>query len=155
MYQSPYQLNGSKAHENIDNKRYSGPSIMKALDVYSEKYHLSGKIDIYDKDAKTLTERKKKVKTVYDGYILQLYGQYYCLSEMGYEVEHLEIYSMDDNRKYSVELPENNLDMRDKFEKVIHDIQKFDFSSFEQTNISKCSNCIYEPACDRSIKEQL
>lgn len=154
IYQSTYQINGTKAHESVDNKKYTNTDIIKAIDVYSEKYHLSGKIDIYNTKTKTLIERKKKVKNLYDGYIFQLFGQYYCMSEMGYEIKYLEIYSMDDNRKYSIELPEQNIAMKVRFETIIREIQQFDISSFEQTNILKCNNCIYEPACDRSIKLQ-
>ena len=39
-----------------------------------------------------------------------------------------------------------------KFEKVIRDIRTFDVNSFIQRNQEKCSRCIYEPACDRSLK---
>ena len=45
-----------------------------ALDVYSDEYKIVGKIDLYDEISKTLIERKKFVKKIYDGYIFQLYG---------------------------------------------------------------------------------
>ncbi len=58
-YQSSYQINGSKAHESVDNRSYSTKkSIITALDVYSDKYKLSGKIDIYDMEKQLLVERK-------------------------------------------------------------------------------------------------
>lgn len=42
-YQSSYQINGSRAHESVDNSSYSTKkSIITALDVYSDKYKLSG-----------------------------------------------------------------------------------------------------------------
>ena len=45
LYQSSAQLNGTKAHETIDEKIYSTrKSAMMSLDVYSEKYGLCGKI---------------------------------------------------------------------------------------------------------------
>ena len=101
--------------------------------------------------SRTLVERKKKIKTVYDGYIFQLYGQYFSMIEMGYKVDRLELYSMDDNKKYKVLLPEDDSEMLLKFEKVIEDINAFDIEKFSQRNRDKCLNCIYEPACDRSL----
>ena len=45
LYQSSAQINGTKAHETIDEKTYSTrKSAMMSLDVYSEKYGLCGKI---------------------------------------------------------------------------------------------------------------
>lgn len=152
IYRSTYQINGTKSHETIDSKMYSGGDVVKSLDVYSEEYHLLGKIDIYNKKTKVLTERKKKIKNIYDGYVFQLYAQYFCMKEMGYEVEALEIYSMDDNKKYSILKPEQDVDMLYKFENTIKAIREFDHSTFVQDNQSKCNNCIYEPACDRSLK---
>jgi CRISPR-associated protein Cas4 len=119
--------------------------------VYSEQYHIVGKIDIYDSDAKILTERKKKIKVIYDGYIFQIYAQYFAMKEMGYEVKKLRFYSMDDNKTYPVKLPEENPDMTQKFEKTIEQIRCFKLEGFRQENIEKCKKCIYEPICDRGL----
>ena len=83
LYQSSAQINGTKAHETIDEKTYSTrKSAMMSLDVYSEKYGLCGKIDLYESDKKRLIERKKHVRQIYDGYIFQLYAQYaFCASQ--------------------------------------------------------------------------
>lgn len=44
MFQSEHQLNGTKAHENIDANKYSTrKDIITSLDVYSEKYGIVGK----------------------------------------------------------------------------------------------------------------
>ena len=81
LYQSSAQINGTKAHETIDEKTYSTrKSAMMSLDVYSEKYGLCGKIDLYESDKKRLIERKKHVRQIYDGYIFQLYAQYYAMT---------------------------------------------------------------------------
>lgn len=50
-------------------------------------------------------ERKSHISKVYLGQVYQLYGQYFCLTEMGYEVEKLKLYSMDDNQVYEIPLP--------------------------------------------------
>lgn len=151
-YQNSCQINGTNAHEAVDNGNYSGrKSVMTAVEVYSEKYNLVGKIDIYDAGTKTLTERKRQIKTIYDGYVFQIYAQYFALTEMGYEVERLRFYSLVDNKVYPVKLPEDDVEMFHKFEKTIHDIRNFDMSSYVQSNIEKCRKCIYEPACDRGL----
>lgn len=61
-YQSQYQINGTKAHEKVDNKQYSTrKSVKMALDVYSDEYKIVGKIDLYDEISKTLIERKNLI----------------------------------------------------------------------------------------------
>ena len=151
-YQNSSQINGTNAHMAVDKGTYSTKRrVITALEVYSEKYNLVGKIDIYDAETKVLTERKRKIKTIYDGYIYQLYAQYFAMCEMGYEVEKLRFYSMEDNKVYPIKLPRDNQEMFQKFENVIEEIRKFSLEEFQQTNIEKCRNCIYEPACDRGL----
>ena len=151
LFQSEAQIKGTKAHEAVDSGCYSKKSsILQSLDVYCEKYRLLGKIDIYDGKKKILRERKRQIKQVYDGYIFQVYGQYFSLIEMGYEVDKMELYSMIDNKKYPIELPHNNINMLMKFEMLIHEMREFRLDDrFIQENANKCKNCIYEPACDR------
>ncbi len=153
MYQGEKQLNGSSVHYNVDNNKYSSKkSIITSLDVYTEKYNIVGKIDIFDVEKGILTERKKHINKIYDGYIFQVYAQYFALSEMGYKVKHIRIHSIDDNRSYKIKLPEEDFEMYQKFEAIVYDMHNFNLESFEQTNSDKCRNCIYEPMCDRSVK---
>ena len=154
LYQSAFQINGSAAHEAIDKHQYStSVHIKQGLSVYCEKYNLIGKIDVYDSEKEMLTERKKKIKTIYDGYVFQLYAQYFAMKEMGYPVKQLRLYSMDDNKVYPIELPENDSLMLQKFETTIEEINTFSLDGFEQTNALKCKYCIYEPYCDRSVSQ--
>ncbi len=156
LYQNSDQINGSAAHKNIDEKSYrSGENVLQSVSVYCEEYNLIGKIDIYYIKTKKLVERKKKIKTVYDGYIFQLYAQYFAMREMGYDVKTLAFHSIDDNKSYAVDLPENNPKMLDKFKRVITEIKEFNIFEFKQTNTEKCNRCIYEPACDRSAKNDV
>lgn len=151
-YYNSSQLNGTKAHESIDKGNYSTKqSIITSIDVYCEKYNLIGKIDIYDGDKKMLIERKRHINTIYDGYVFQLYAQYFAMIEMGYRVDYLYFYSMDDNKKYSINLPYDDKYMFDKFEKTISEIKNFSLEDFKQENIEKCKKCVYEPACDRGL----
>lgn len=125
--------------------------ISPKISVYSERFHLIGKIDCYDQAKKELIERKKKIKTIYDGYIFQLYGQYFALTEMGYPVEKLFLYSYDHNKKYSVQLPQEDIAMYRRFKDTVASVQSFSVENFIQTNREKCLHCIYEPLCDRSL----
>lgn len=55
LYQTNYQLNGTKAHEAVDKGTYSTKkNIITNLDVYSDKYKIIGKIDIYDGEKKKI-----------------------------------------------------------------------------------------------------
>lgn len=154
LLQNTAQINGSYSHRNSDNAVYSTKkSILQGISVYCEKYNLCGKIDVFDMEQGVLTERKKKIKTVYDGYVFQLYAQYFSLTEMGYTVKKIRLYSMDDNRIYDIDLPENNPDMLNKFKKLLVDVSTFSFDTFKQTNAKKCDNCIYEPLCSFSLKK--
>lgn len=146
------QLDGKKAHETIDNESYlKHRKILSGIDVFSEKYGLIGKIDIYDEQKHCLIERKKKIKQIYDGYIFQLYAQFFCMEEMGYKVDALFLHSMDDNKRYNVPLPVEKPEMLDKFERVIREMRTTDIETFHQDNPLKCENCIYFEACDRGI----
>lgn len=152
MYQSSYQTNGTHIHKTTDMGTYSkSKNILQAIDVYSEQYGLYGKIDVFDAEQGVLIERKKKITTIYDGYIFQLYGQYFSLIEMGYIVKEICFYSYDDNKKHVIPLPEHDKEMFIKFNDTIRALKAFDFNSFEQKNPEKCNKCIYEPYCDRSI----
>lgn len=151
MVQDSFQLNGTNAHKHSDSATYSTEkSVLQGVSVYCEKYNLIGKIDVFDEKTGILTERKKKIKTVYDGYIYQIYAQYFSLIEMGYKVNELCLYSMDDNKIHTVSKPEENKIMLDKFEHIISEINNFSFRDFNQSNISKCQRCIYEPLCSFS-----
>lgn len=152
LFQRTDQVNGTASHEAVDEGRYSSrKTIFTGLDVYSEEYGLTGKIDIYDSEKQELIERKKKIKTIYDGYVFQIYAQYYCLEEMGHHVLKMFLYSMDDNKKYPIPLPEEDTQMKTKFDETLKQMRSFDMNSFVQTNVEKCRGCIYEPSCDRSL----
>lgn len=155
-YQSSCQINGTAAHSAVDEARYSDEkNILQGITVYSEKYNLFGKIDVFNVKTGQLKERKKKIKTIYDGYIFQLYAQYFALSEMGYNVKILSLYSFDDNKTYNVALPSHDSEMLEKFNEVINNINDFDYTKFIQGNSEKCKRCIYEPLCCYSLNSEV
>lgn len=152
LYQTSDQLNGTKAHQAIDKGTYStSKKILQGSSIICLQYHLLGKIDTFDVEYGRLTERKKHISKIYDGYIFQLYGQCFSLREMGYRVNRIRFHSMDDNKNYDILLPEKDMAMVHKFEETIKAIRSFSLDGFKQDNIQKCQKCIYEPACDRTL----
>jgi len=151
-YQDKPQIDGTHAHETIDRQHYStSRNVLQGAAVYSEELGLFGKIDLYYRDSFLLVERKKHVNKIYRGNIFQLYAQCYCLREMGYEVAELAIRSSDDNKTYPIPLPEDDIATRDDFLALLDTMRSFQMSAYVQTSVEKCRNCIYSPACDRTL----
>ncbi len=153
VYHQSYQTKGQLAHASIDSKAYSTSShILQSLEVYCEKYNLGGKIDVFDVSTGKLTERKRSVKVLYDGYIFQLYAHYFALTELGYEIKTMVIYDMIHNKSYPIALPQDDLEMFIKFESLVGKLNSFDLESTpfiaEQ---AKCDKCIYNALCDKSL----
>lgn len=152
LFQCDKQINGSAVHQTVDNRQYStAKTILQGIDVYCEKYNLIGKIDCFDVSNGRLTERKRQVVSIYDGYVFQVYAQCFALREMGYDVKEIVIHSYVDNKNYPIKLPEDDSVMLNKFEKLLLDYEKFDLTNYVQTNSSKCANCIYSDLCDRPL----
>ena len=152
LYEGEAQFLGTAAHSAIDEKRYSfKKSVLQGIEIFSSKYNLCGKIDTFFNDSGVLRERKKKIVQIYDGYIFQIYAQYFCLIEMGYAVKKLELYSMDTNKIYPVAKPEENITMKEKFEVLVKTINNYDLNSDFTPNINKCLKCIYSQLCDKTL----
>lgn len=148
LLQSKQQLDGTAAHEVVDSARYSDrKDVLQGISVLCQQYRLIGKIDVFNIKTGVLTERKKKIKQIYDGYIFQLYAQYFSLTEMGYSVRKLQLYSMEDNKTHEISLPSENPEMLSSFENLLQQIESFSFDDFCQLNPAKCARCIYKPLC--------
>jgi CRISPR-associated protein Cas4 len=131
----------------VDTGRYStSKSVLQGLEVYSEKYELVGKIDTLDTEMKKLVERKNKIIKIYDGYRYQLYAQYFCLIEMGYDIKEMSLYSISDNKNYPIPLPDKST--TEEFEAVLEKIRRFDPSIKFSKNPQKCEKCIYNNLCN-------
>ncbi|PIP03716.1 MAG: type V CRISPR-associated protein Cas4 [Candidatus Yonathbacteria bacterium CG_4_10_14_3_um_filter_47_65] len=149
-YHDEPQKEGKLNHENIDNGKYSTSAhILQGMPVYSHHYNLAGKIDLFDREKKMLIERKTSIKHIYDGYKYQLYAQYFCLKDMGYDVERLRLYSLKNNKQYDIPLPGD--DETRKFEKIIQRIRRFDvLKNVSCVSEAKCARCIYSNLCHLS-----
>lgn len=146
-YHRTPQVVGKIKHQTIDQKRYSTSKyILSGTEVYSEKYNLVGKIDIFDRKKGLLVERKYQVKKIYDGYRYQLYAQMFCLQEMGYAVKAIKVHSLVDNKRYAVPMP-NEVDIKE-FEMLVKTMQTFNAADAPiLENSAKCAQCIYKPLC--------
>lgn len=145
-YHTTYQVNGKLKHRRIDNQEYSSSkNIIESIPIYSEKYKLIGKIDLYDKSKKYLIERKSMINKIYEGYILQLHAQYLCLKEMGYTVEKIFLHSLENNKRYSIPLPTKK-DIK-QITKIIKNIQNIEYVPMN-INPNKCNKCIYKTLCE-------
>lgn len=88
LYHATPQTKGKLAHEPVDTKTSSNrKDEILALPVMSEQLGVMGKTDVYRKKEKKLIERKYQLKQIYQGQIYQLWAQYFCMVEMGYEIE--------------------------------------------------------------------
>lgn len=152
-YQQKPQIAGRAAHTSIDEKSYSTrKNILQGVEIYCEQYRICGKIDLFDIDSGKLTERKRQIKTIYDGYVFQVYAQYYALCEMGYTVNSIILHDIIHNKNYPVALPSQDPEMQQKFEKLIKQINEFDMNAPDFTpNEAKCRKCIYSNLCDYSL----
>ncbi|MBL7823552.1 MAG: type V CRISPR-associated protein Cas4 [Saprospiraceae bacterium] len=153
LYTGSPQIAGKIAHHSIDNKTYSSrKDVIQGLEVYCEKYKLMGKIDLLDTTKNCLTERKNHIEKIYDGYIFQLYAQYFSLIEMNFKIENIFLYDISKNKKYKVLLPEDDLITYLRFEVIVENIQKYlmEDKAFK-ANPEKCNNCIYQLLCDKAL----
>ncbi len=153
LYKQAPQYKGKAAHESIDNKAYTTTvSVLQDKEIFCEKYNICGKIDVFDTKNGRLTERKREVKTIYDGYVFQVYAQCFGLREMGYDVKEIVIHDLIHNKNHNIPLPEDNPEMLQKFERLISAINSFDLETTPfEPQLAKCQNCIYNQLCDTSL----
>lgn len=141
-YHSAFQVAGRLNHQSIEKGNYSSEKkFLLALPVFSDEFGIAGKIDIYDSKKKYLTERKTRIKRIYDGYIFQLYAQYFCMKEMDYEIKKLFLYSMEDNKKYEIKIPSKT--EKEKFKSVLEKIKNYNPLADKSHSCPKCQNSIY------------
>lgn len=154
VYHATPQTRGRIAHETVDEKRTSNRTDeLQSLPVISHIYGLMGKIDIYRGREKKLVERKYQLKNIYQGQIYQLWAQYLCMVEMGYEVNAIAFYEISTNKMIPVELPSE--EQLSQFRQFIMAYRSYDPADPIKTNKSKCSHCIYCSLCDKTEGENV
>jgi CRISPR-associated exonuclease Cas4 len=123
-YKDTPQYAGRNAHEEIQSQ-FASKNLFLDKFVISEKLMIFGKIDIYDVKKKLLIERKKKINKIFIGHLMQVYAQYYCMIEMGFQIDKILIYSIDDNKKYNIDLPK--IETFNLLKTISQSIRDFDF----------------------------
>lgn len=155
IYKATPQLKGTHSHRNIDNKlTHHNNDLIYSLSVCSNKYQLYGKIDTYRISTCTLVKRKYRLSQIYQGQIYQLWAQYLCMIEMGYEVQRIGFYEISTNKCKFIPLP-SEADLKHFSEFLIR------FKSYNPidtpiiVNPNKCTHCIYCNLCDKTIAENV
>jgi len=114
-----------------------------------DKFDLSiiGKIDLYIGREKKLIERKYQLNNIYQGQIYQLWAQYFCMTEMGYNIDSLAFYAISTNTTFPIEIPNeaNKIELINFISRFKH----FDPTKHLKVNTNKCIHCIYCNLCDK------
>ncbi len=148
------QVQGKASHEAIDEKKYSSrKDEITGLSIYSNELGIMGKMDLYKGKEKQLIERKYQLNTIYQGQIYQLWGQYFCMKEMGYEIDKLAFYAISTNKTFPIDIPtEAN---KDELQNFIKRFKQYDPTQPLQVNSNKCTHCIYCNLCDKIETENV
>ena len=148
LYHAKPQTRGKVAHESVDNKTLSSQKdVLLSLPIYSSRYNLMGKIDIFRRKEKLLIERKYQLKQIFQGHIYQLWAQYFCLCEMGYEVEQLAFCEISTKKMIPISLP-NDKEIK-QFLEFIERFRRYNPTESININPNKCKHCIYCSLCDK------
>lgn len=149
FYKATPQIAGKIAHvkteqNSVTNKRKD----IISLQVYSNELGVVGEIDIYRPDRKQLIERKNKLKVIYRGHLFQLWAQYFCMIEMGYEINSIAFHEISTNKIIPVNLPteKEKQELKEFILKYINYVPDRDIISI---NLNKCLHCIYCNLCDK------
>ena len=148
------QTQGKASHEAVDKKKYSSrKNEIVGLSVYSNELGICGKIDIYKAKEKLLIERKHQLLKIYQGQIYQLWAQFFCMIEMGFEIEKLAFYAISSNTTFPVEIPDRA--QKEELKEFIHRFKMFNPQQEISVNINKCAHCIYCNLCDKTDTENV
>lgn len=154
LYHATPQTRGRIAHETIDTQRASTHTgDLMALPVYSERLRLIGKIDLYRAKERLLVERKYKLAQIFQGKIYQLWAQYLCMREMGYEVEHIAFYEISTNKMHHIATPTETDE--EIFISFIDDLRHYNPATPTIINPNKCKHCIYCNLCDKTTEDNV
>ena len=154
-YKASPQLNGRMSHSKIDNKlTHHNDDLIYSLNVSSDYYRIYGKIDTYRISTCTLIERKYRLTQIYQGQIYQLWAQYLCMIEMGYEIKRIGFYEISTNKCSFLPLPTAN-DINE-FSHFLNMFRNYNPSNTQiSINMNKCQHCIYCNLCDKTTAENV
>lgn len=154
LYHASPQTKGKLSHEPVDTKTSSNrKEDIFALPVFSEELGVMGKIDVYKKKQKKLIERKYQLKHIFQGQIYQLWAQFFCMVEMGYEVEEIAFYEISTKRIIPISVPSET--EKKELKAFVDSFRNYDPSAPLQVNLNKCIHCIYCNLCDKTGEDNV
>lgn len=154
LYHAAPQVRGSISHKATDSKTSSTrKDYILSLPVFSDNLRITGKIDLFRISEGHLIERKYQLKNIYQGHLYQIWGQYFCLKEMGYDVKRLSFYEISTKRFIPVSIPGES--EFNELKMVIEKYIQYNPGKGTKTNQNKCSHCIYCPMCDKTDLENV
>jgi CRISPR-associated exonuclease Cas4 len=154
IYHAIPQTLGKEAHSSIDRKAASTKKKdLMSLPVYSEALGIMGKIDIYKGDKRLLIERKRELKRIYQGQIYQLWAQFFCMIDMGYDVKQIAFYEISTNKMIPIQTPGEK--ERNEFELFLRQYKDYNPLDEISVNPNKCIHCIYCNLCDKTNKDNV
>ncbi len=154
LYHATPQTRGKIAHASLDAKNYSTrKDVLTALPVYSSELGIMGKIDLYKAEERILIERKFEMKQIFQGQIYQLWGEYFCMIEMGYPIDKIAFYETSKNKMKYMPMPTeaDKCELKD----FIPRFKEYDPESSMTINANKCRHCIYCNLCDKTEIENV
>ncbi|MFV0290262.1 MAG: type V CRISPR-associated protein Cas4 [Mangrovibacterium sp.] len=154
-FQASPQSEGRMVHADIDSEEHQtkDSSCVKGIYVYSESLKLYGKIDSYFPERRALVERKKEIKVLYQGYLYQLWAQFFAMREMGYCVDEIAFETIVGKRYLLQQLP--TVADYGRLKKVVLSMAAFRPEEFETQNSNKCVHCIYSALCDKTTVDHV
>lgn len=154
IYHAKPQTRGRIAHETVDEKKSSSlKNEIQSLPVSSDELGVMGKIDVYRQKEKLLIERKYKLKNIYRGQLYQIWAQYYCMIEMGYEIDKIAFYEISTNKMIPLDLPTDN--EKQELQELIYKYRNYNLEDNFTLNENKCLHCIYCNLCDKTSVENV
>ena len=147
-YHAVPQTRGKIAHEATDNKKSTRKTDIMALPVFCNEIGIMGRIDLYKYEEKHLIERKYKLTKIYQGQLYQLWGECFCMKEMGYEIDRLSFYEISTNKMIPMEIPGE--EQKEELKNFVRAFKLFNPMESIDVNDNKCTHCIYSPLCDKT-----
>ncbi len=154
LYHATPQTKGVVAHEQLDDRiEQELPDDLYGLAVYSDRLGVMGKIDHYNVSAKRLIEYKNNLKQIFRGQLYQLWAQYFCMIEMGFEINAIGFYELSSGRFIPVDLPDSV--EWNELNQFIARFKNYNPEDSLKVNVNKCIHCIYCNLCDKSEVENV
>lgn len=146
LYHDQPQVAGKLTHETIDQNNYNKRDWITGMWLCSPLLRICGRADLFNPKTGELVERKRLIRRIYLGQLMQIWAQWYCLEEMCYPVRCLAIHSLADNTRYPLD-PPTPIQKESLCNLVGHIFAYDPHHSPPAANPAKCAFCIYAHLC--------